>query len=485
MPEELRILILEDNPADAELAQRELEKAGLSFVASVVATRWEFHQQLDAFDPDLILSDYKLPGFDGISAMRIAVAERPEIPFIFVTGEMGEERAIDTLKEGATDYVLKQRLARLVPAVERALAEVEEKSQRRRAEENYRTVFETTGTAMCVLVEDSVVLSANQGFKRLLGYAAGEPEPEVRFKQVVSRGGPEVEDFDRYHRKVLSEGGRDPVFFETRVVHRDGRTLDVLASMGRLPGTRNSVLSLIDVTREKKYEGELKERAERLRDFLTVASHEIRHPITVIKGYTEMLGDGDIKIPEDMVPDIYASMNDAADRLTRIVTELMDVSRIEDTGVELDMTSCETKELVLEAAADEHGARAARHVEVEVLSDPGQVMVDRARFMFVLEQLLDNADKYSPEGSPVSVTLEAGPDGPLISVLDRGPGIPESDRERVFERFYQVEDALHHSKPGMGLGLYIVRQVVDAHGGRIWCEPREGGGSAFRFSIPK
>ena len=203
-----------------------------------------------------------------------------------------------------------------------------------------------------------------------------------------------MDDFDRYHRKVLSEGGRDPVFFETRVVHRDGRTLDVLASMGRLPGTRNSVLSLIDVTREKKYDGELKERAERLRDFLTVASHEIRHPITVIKGYTEMLGDGDIKIPEDMVPDIYASMNDAADRLTRIVTELMDVSRIEDTGVELDMTSCETKELVLEAAADEHCARAARHVEVEVLSDPGQVMVDMARFMFVLEQLLDNADKY-------------------------------------------------------------------------------------------
>src|SRR5450759_2985976 len=195
MREKIRILILEDNAADAELAQRELEKAGLSFVASIVAAHWEVLQQLDVFDPDIILSDYKLPGFDGISAMRVAVARKPEIPFVFVTGEMGEERAIDTLKEGATDYVLKQRLARLGPAVERALAEVEEKSQRRRAEENYRTVFETTGTAMCVLGEDSVVLSANRGFERILGYAVGEPEPEVRFKQVVSRDGPEVEDF--------------------------------------------------------------------------------------------------------------------------------------------------------------------------------------------------------------------------------------------------------------------------------------------------
>ena len=485
MRQKLRILILEDNPADAELAQRELEKAGLSFAASIVATRGEFLQQLDVFDPDIILSDYKLPGFDGISAMRVAVARKPEIPFIFVTGEMGEERAIDTLKEGATDYVLKQRLARLGPAVERALAEVEEKSQRRRAEENYRTVFETTGTAMCVLGEDSVVLSANRGFERLLGYAVGESEPEVRFKQVVSRDGPEVEDFYRYHREVLSEGETDPVFFKTRVVSRDGSTLDVLASMGRLPGTRNSVLSLIDITREKQFAGELKERAERLRDFLTVASHEIRHPITVIKGYAEMLGNGDMEIPEDMVPDIYASMNDAADRLTRIVTELMDVSRIENDGIELDMALHDIKELVLEAVADERGARAARHVELEVLSDPGQVVVDRARIIFVLDQLLDNAEKYSPKGSPPSVTLESGLDGPLVSVLDRGPGIPEPDRERVFERFYQVEDVLHHSKPGMGLGLFIARRIVDAHGGRIWCEPRDGGGSAFRFSIPK
>ena len=200
MGAELRILILEDNPADAELAERELEKGGLSFVASVVATRGEFHQQLDVFDPDIILSDYDLPGFDGISAMRMAVAERPEIPFIFVTGQMGEERAIDSLKEGATDYVLKQRLTRLRPAVQRALAEVQEKSQRRRAEENYRTVFETTGTAMCVLDEDVVVMSANRGFERLLGYAVGETEPKVRFTQVVSRDEPEVEDFDRYHR---------------------------------------------------------------------------------------------------------------------------------------------------------------------------------------------------------------------------------------------------------------------------------------------
>ncbi len=126
-----------------------------------------------------------------------------------------------------------------------------------------------------------------------------------------------------------------------------------------------------------------------------LASHKLRHPITVIKGYTEMLDDGGTEIPEDMVSDIYSSMNGAADRLTRVVTELMDVSRIESAGVELDMTPCDIKELVLEAVAGERGGSAARQVEAEVLSDPGEVKVDRARFMFVLEQLLDSASTRS------------------------------------------------------------------------------------------
>jgi signal transduction histidine kinase len=98
--------------------------------------------------------------------------------------------------------------------------------------------------------------------------------------------------------------------------------------------------------------------------------------------------------------------------------------------------------------------------------------------------LLDNAVSYSPPTS--DVRIEAGPQdgGVVISVLDKGRGIPPKDRKTIFERFYQVEDSQHHSSTGMGLGLYIARQIVDGHGGRIWYEPREGGGSIFRFTLP-
>ena len=130
----LHILLLEDVATDAELVQRELEREGFDFEARRVTTEDAFVQALDAFDPDIILVDYSLPSFDGMAALEVAQEERPHIPVVFVSGAIGEERAIETLKQGATDYVLKDKLSRLGPAVRRALREAEERRARREAE---------------------------------------------------------------------------------------------------------------------------------------------------------------------------------------------------------------------------------------------------------------------------------------------------------------------------------------------------------------
>ena len=134
----LRILMLEDMATDAELVQRELAKGQLNFTTKLVATRGAFIRELTDFAPDLILADYSLPGFDGIEALSITRAQRPDIPFVFVSGAIGEELAIDTLKNGATDYVLKQRMSRLLPSVHRALSEAAERVSRVQAEEALR-----------------------------------------------------------------------------------------------------------------------------------------------------------------------------------------------------------------------------------------------------------------------------------------------------------------------------------------------------------
>jgi DNA-binding NtrC family response regulator len=125
----VRILILEDEAWDAELAQRLLDSAGLSVVAVVVDTKASFVEQLAAFRPDLILSDFHLPGFSGAEALKIAQERYPDIPFIIWSGVLGDEAAVELIKQGATDYVLKDRPARLPSAVMRALAEVEQRAR--------------------------------------------------------------------------------------------------------------------------------------------------------------------------------------------------------------------------------------------------------------------------------------------------------------------------------------------------------------------
>jgi CheY-like chemotaxis protein len=134
----LRILLLEDSLLDTELIQELLTASGIDYELRRVETRSDFLRALEQDTFDLILSDYSLPSFDGISALKLAQANCPDVPFIFVSATLGEELAIETLKSGATDYVLKQRLERLVPAVQRALRESKERFERYRAESELR-----------------------------------------------------------------------------------------------------------------------------------------------------------------------------------------------------------------------------------------------------------------------------------------------------------------------------------------------------------
>src|SRR3954466_8001902 len=152
MPQDtLRILILEDVPMDAELVEYELERARVPFVSRRGDTRNNFLQELDGFQPHLILSDYTLPRFDGMAALSLARERAPTVPFLIVTGSVNEETAVGCMKAGATDYLLKSNLARIGPAIEAALARVEARAEKaraeaalRRSEANLRAIFNTS-----------------------------------------------------------------------------------------------------------------------------------------------------------------------------------------------------------------------------------------------------------------------------------------------------------------------------------------------------
>ena len=225
-------------------------------------------------------------------------------------------------------------------------------------------------------------------------------------------------------------------------------------------------------------------REENLKDLIDIASHELRHPVTLMKAYSislkDMWGDLDDAKREQML----SGLDSGADRMEKLVHELLEVSRIERGRFRLNRREISLKPLIESMVSELRQKGAENEFDVSIPEDIGVQDVDPERLAELLIILLDNAADYSSPGSRIDIEVVGVDEGALISVLDRGPGIPEKDRRRVFERFYQVEDALHHSKPGIGLGLYIAKEIVEAHGGRIWHEPREGGGSIFRFTIP-
>jgi PAS domain S-box-containing protein len=176
MEKELRILMLEDSSADAELEEYELKRSGLVFTLKVVDTKETFREALEEFSPDLILADYDLPTFDGLNALELAKGKCPDVPFILVTGRVGEEFAIETLKKGATDYVMKNNLKRLVPVINRALEEAKMQEERKLTAEaikrnasQWQKTFDSIKNLIMLLDKDFKIIRANIATRDFLG----------------------------------------------------------------------------------------------------------------------------------------------------------------------------------------------------------------------------------------------------------------------------------------------------------------------------
>jgi len=352
----------------------------------------------------------------------------------------------------------------------------------RESEERYRVVFETTGTAMCVMEKGGRIAYANQEFERLTGYRPGKGEAARSLQSLLLR-----EDRRLLEKALerLYSGEAGPLHLECRLRASGGRRRLARANLVAIPGSDSIVVSMLDTTREKEYERALEDNAQRLRDFLSVASHELRHPIAILKGYAQVLQEMGEGMPPERMRAALDSMQHSLDRLGLLGEELLDVSRIEEDRFAARRRSIDPFRLVNEVLAEmlQHGWR--QEIRADLDRGVARMKADRGMLKRLLIILLENACKYSPVDSAVELTMERMGGEVLISVLDRGDGVPEGQEEKVFDRFYQVDDVTHHSKPGIGLGLYIARQIAAAHGGRIWYEHRRGGGSAFRVAIPQ
>jgi signal transduction histidine kinase len=216
-------------------------------------------------------------------------------------------------------------------------------------------------------------------------------------------------------------------------------------------------------------------------EFLSIVSHEFRTALTGIQGFSELIRDGGLETDEVRAYGGYI-FNDA-DRINRLIGDMLDLDRMESGRMSMRSGDVDINEVLTEAMAR---AGTASTIEMKSDFDPRLPIVvgDRDRLIQVVSNLVNNAIKYSPDGGTVTLSTRAEGGYALISVTDTGLGIPPDEIGHVFERFRRVRSGAAQSIPGTGLGLTIVKQIVEMHGGKIWVESAVGHGSAFHFTVP-
>ncbi|MEH2109034.1 hybrid sensor histidine kinase/response regulator [Nostoc sp.] len=500
----LRFLLLEDSMLDAELAQAILTEGGIDCELIRVETDADFVAALEAETFDLILADYALPSFDGISALEIARNHCPEVPFIFVSAALGEELAIEALKNGATDYVLKQRLGRLVPSVQRALREAMERRQRKQAEESlqkseakYRRIVDTSYEGIWMIDSEARTEFVNQRISQMLGY----PAEEILGRSIFDFMDRADDIADEEKLEWFKEEGSD--LKERRLRCKDGSYIWTLISATAILNEQSECLGAIamltDITDRKRTESERdrllqleqKARAEaeaanRIKDeFLAVLSHELRSPLNPILGWAKLLQSR--KFDEPSLQKALKTIERNAKLQAQLIEDLLDVSRILQGKLRLNMIPVDLVSTIEGAMETVYLAAEAKTIAIKMMLDPsvGKVLGDSARLQQVFWNLLSNAVKFTETQGKVNVRLECIDAQAQITVSDTGKGIHPDFLPYMFDYFRQGDSTTTRRFGGLGLGLAIARHLIEMHGGTVWAEsPGEQQGAIFTVRLP-
>lgn len=448
---------------DAELIRRSLDKAGIKCAITLAETRADFEEALNLGGFDLILADYSLPLFDGLSALSVAEEICPEVPFIIVSGTLGEDRAVEVFRSGAVDYVLKDNLKRLAPCIKRALEEAREHSERKQAEEalydsesRYKQLLESvTNYNYTVLIKNGEPAETihNPACVTVTGYCIEEyrNDPFLWFKMIHDNDrSTVVEQINRIlkgeittpleHRIFHKDGSirwvRDtlvPKFNEHQeLVAYDGLVVDITDRKTADEDIKRNNLALEEKIRERtkelenanfelqklnieldlrraeaeysKLQAETANRAKS--DFLANMSHELRTPLNSILGFAEVLADELFGKLNERQKEYAKDISDSGCHLLNLINDILDLSKVESGKMELEPT-CFLLKHILGASMSMFKEKAMKHnLKLNLSVEPDadiEIEADERKLKQIMFNLLSNALKFTPEGRSVHV----------------------------------------------------------------------------------
>lgn len=336
-------------------------------------------------------------------------------------------------------------------------------------------IVESSDDAIVSKTLDGIITSWNAAAERLFGYSA----EEAIGKHITLIIPVELYSEEEEIIRKLRQGIRIE-HFETVRLRKEGKLIDVSLSISPVKDDVGNIIGAAKIARDIRERKELERRKD---EFISIASHELKTPISALKGFTQLLQRRLQSHGDEEFVRFLARMDTQINKLTTLISDMLDVSKMQEGQLVYRMETFDLAGLVEEIVENVQGTTQKHHLLLQQTVE-AQIYGDRDRIGQVLMNLLTNAIKYTPAAGRIMVSMAIAEESVLVSVQDFGIGISEADQQHIFQRFYQVNGPASKTSPGLGIGLYIAKQIIERHHGRLWVQSRQGEGSTFSFSLP-
>jgi PAS domain S-box-containing protein len=346
-------------------------------------------------------------------------------------------------------------------------------------------ILDYSADGVMILDAQLRILRFNHTLERMTGWAlqdaVGQHQDSVITWKRLEKGDLSQAIADGWPFRMPSDAPVETLYVEGDLLRRDGMTLSIGITYAPLLDDDNRLQNIIanvrDITNFR--------RAQEMQNvFISTVSHELKTPVALIKGYAGTLNREDASWEPQVVHDSLKVIEEEADRLTELIENLLATSKLRAERMQLDLGEVKLNQLAGSVVERFQTQTAAHTFKVSFPPDFPVIQGDEVRLRQVLDNLVSNAIKYSPQGGTITIGGEVDNGYVTISVRDEGIGIPETEQEHIFERFYRVDGPMSRKTKGTGLGLYLAKAVIEAHGGNIRVKSKPGAGSTFYFTIP-